>query len=369
MRGIYVHVPFCLRKCPYCDFYSVVSDNDMIEKYVKAIKRNINEYRGVGVKADTLYFGGGTPSLLSVKQMSELVSCATDVFGLENSEITTEANPCSVDYEKLSGYKKAGINRISFGVQSSNDKDLCFLGRLHDFESAEKAVENAVKAGFENISCDVMLGLAGQSCESLCKTIDDISSLPINHISAYMLKIEKGTPFDCEKVKNSVADDDLLADMYLQTVGQLENVGFMQYEISNFAKNGFESKHNLKYWHGEEYLGFGPSAHSYFKNERYCCPSDLKSFVENRVSQKIILETNPDKLEEYLVLNLRLKSGIDVECIADNFGSSVSENIKDKLELFEKNGLCENSGSRYYFTPKGFLVSNEAIAEVLESVM
>lgn len=364
--GIYVHVPFCLRKCPYCDFYSVAYIKEIAESYVMALCSHIDTYGQYNVKADTVYLGGGTPSLLTANQIDRVLSAINHSFKIENAEITMEANPSSVNYEKLCEYKSVGVNRISFGVQSADNSQLKFLGRLHDFDGAEKAVYDAHRAGFDNISCDIMLGLAGQTMDSLNSTVDRIVTLPVKHISAYMLKIEAGTAFDTDSIRNSVADEDMLCDMYLNTVERLESYGFEQYEISNFAKDNSYSRHNLKYWQGEEYIGFGPAAHSYFCGQRFCMPRDIKKYIDDPVNAKIVIETNPDMAEEYVMLSLRLKSGISMEKIQELYGEKKAEKIYAKAKLLERNGLCITDNEKICLTPKGFLVSNSIISSFLE---
>ena len=364
--GIYIHVPFCLRKCPYCDFYSVKYEADTVQKYVDAVCRNIREYKGRGITADTVYFGGGTPSLLSPQQIRCIINAAAESFRLDFPEITIEANPCTVDYEKLLGYKEAGINRISFGVQSADDSQLEFLGRLHDFETAKSAVFNAKKAGFENISCDIMLGLAGQDMESLCKTIDRLTDLPINHISSYMLKIESGTKFDNDDIRRAVANEDLQCDMYLKSVELLEGKGFEQYEISNFAKSGKYSRHNLKYWKCGEYIGIGPGAHSYFEEKRFYVPKNLEDFISDKFQTEIVTENHPDRLEEYVMLSLRLKWGISIKRLTQLGGEKLAAKIAKKAEIFARAGLCKTDDDRIWLTPNGFLVSNSIIGTFLE---
>ncbi len=365
--GIYIHMPFCIRKCPYCDFYSEPFEKQLADNYIKALCTHISSYREYSVKSDTIYFGGGTPSLLTPEQIGSILSAVNDNFIVEDAEITLEANPSSVNYEKLCEYRKAGINRISFGVQSSDNSQLRFLGRLHDFDSAARAVYDAQRAGFDNISCDIMLGLSGQDMNSLNATIDSITSLPIKHISAYMLKIEEGTAFDNDAVRSSVADDDLQCDMYLNTVERLDNLGFEQYEISNFAKEHCYSRHNMKYWQGEEYIGFGPAAHSYFNGQRFCSPRDIIKYIKSPLNTKIITESNPDKTEEYIMLSLRLKQGLSLRKVCELGGEKLMEFIKNKSEMYVKNGLCIIDNDRISLTPKGFLVSNSIIVSFLES--
>lgn len=364
--GVYVHIPFCLRKCPYCDFYSVEYNEESADRYVKALCRHIGEFKQRNVSVDTVYFGGGTPSLLTPDQIYSILSAVNCSFNVRNAEITLEANPSSVNYDKLCEYKSAGVNRISFGVQSADNRQLEFLGRLHDFDGASRAVYDAQRAGIDNISCDIMLGLSGQDMHSLNATIDRITALPVTHISAYMLKIEKGTAFDSEIIRKSIADEDLLCDMYLNTVERLESYGFEQYEISNFAKSGYFSRHNLKYWSGEEYIGFGPASHSFFDGQRFCSPRNIEKYIENPSDSKLITENDPDKAEEYVMLSLRLKRGINLVRVLEYGGEELAENIKNKVGMYAVGGLCVISGDNISLTPKGFLVSNSIIASFLD---
>lgn len=363
MTGLYIHVPFCARKCPYCDFYSVEYSKAAAGQYVDALVRNIRRFAGRDIEVDTVYFGGGTPSLLNVRQVRTVLDTVRECFVLHSPEVTLEANPCTVDLYKLCQMREAGVNRLSFGVQSANDGELERLGRLHDFARAKRAVYDARTAEFENISCDIMLGTPSQTAESLKRSVDTLTSLPITHISAYMLKIEQGTRFDCEQVRKEMADDDAMSDMYLQTVAQLEKAGFAQYEISNFAKSGFESRHNLKYWSGEEYIGIGASAHSFFGGRRYYCPRDVRDFIERDVQQEIVDERSPDALEEYIMLGLRLTQGIGLDRL-ERLGADCAKILQKAREL-EKIGLCEVGGGRIRLTVRGFLLSNSVIAEFI----
>lgn len=365
MTGLYIHIPFCARKCPYCDFYSLPFGKTLAESYVGAIECNIRAFAAKGVSIDTVYFGGGTPSLLSSQQVQSILAATFESFEVKNAEITLEANPCTVSYDKLCRYREAGVNRLSFGVQSAIDSELKRLGRLHDFKTAQRAVFDAAKAGFDNISCDVMLAAADQTFESLQESVAALTSLPVQHISAYMLKIEQGTPYDCDEIRNAAADDELAGSMYLQTVAQLENAGFAQYEISNFAKQGFESRHNLKYWTGESYIGIGASAHSFFDGKRYYCPNDVNAFVSSQKQVKLTEDENPDSLQEYLMLTLRLNNGISLERVKQLGGNS--EKLAQKAGLYAGAGLCRLAGDSLSLTPQGFLVSNSLISELIEA--
>ncbi len=366
MTGLYIHVPFCLRKCPYCDFYSVVFSREAAENYTCAVVRNIERCRGKGISVDTVYFGGGTPSLLTPRQVGRILEAAHKSFSLEQPEITMECNPSSSDYDKLCAYRSVGVNRLSFGVQSADDCQLRTLGRLHTFRQACGAVEDAVKAGFFNISCDIMLGLCNQTVDSLRDSVDKISSLPITHISAYMLKIEENTPYNCDEIKKAVADDEAVSDMYLETVGILEGKGFMQYEISNFAKPGFESRHNLKYWQGDGYIGIGPAAHSFFGGQRYMCPDDVSAFAANKWQSKLVTDEAPDKLEEYVMLGLRLTEGITLERLSLLGGTEFAKKANQTANLLQRHGLCRLDGSRIFLTHRGFLLSNTIISRFLQ---
>ena len=369
MRGIYIHIPFCLRKCPYCDFYSVRLDEGLADKYIGALIRSFGAPKYKGLSADTVYIGGGTPTALSEDQITRLMGGVFEHFDIaKNAEITIEANPCTVDLGKLNAIRGTGINRISFGVQSANDRELGFLGRLHDYETAEAAILNAHRAGFDNISADIMLGLKGQDRDSLLASADRLTALPIGHISAYMLKIEPGTAFDNDKTRAEVCDDDTVSGLYLSLVERLEKRGFSQYEISNFAKAGLESRHNLKYWTGEEYVGFGPAAHSLFEGRRYYVPRDLSAYIAAPMQSEIDEEEPYNEREEYIMLALRLCQGLERARLTSLYGEDGERRIADKASLFEKSGLCRINDERIMLTPKGFLVSNSLILEFLSCV-
>ena len=368
MTGIYVHVPFCLRKCPYCAFYSEVYDEDRANAYVDAVCRNISAYKGRDITADTLYFGGGTPSLLTPEQVGRIVRICREVFLLDNAEITLEANPCTADEEKLRGYRAAGVNRLSFGIQSADDERLAFLGRLHDFGSAVSAVIAAKNAGFDNISGDLMLGAKGETCDTVKQTIESLCSLPLTHVSAYMLKVEENTPFNDDKIKSLIADDDLMSELYLTAVKELEARGFMQYEISNFAKDGLVSRHNCKYWQGEEYLGFGASAHSFFDGVRCSCPPDIDAYIKAETQPVEITESEPDTSEEYILLGLRLCKGIELDRIRELYSGTAARSAEKLAALYSRHGLVRLENGNISLTPQGFLVSNSIIAEFISAV-
>lgn len=345
-KGLYIHVPFCVRKCRYCDFYSV-TELSLAEEYAKAAARNIAALDGV---FDTVYFGGGTPSLLSPAQLSRILAAAETV---PNAEISMECNPNSVTPDYLKAVREAGVNRISFGVQSFCDTELQMLGRLHTAREAIAAVNGAYSAGFENISADIMLAVSGQTISTLRQSLDILGTLPLTHVSAYMLKIEEGTPLarDAELL-SLIPDEEETAEMYLAAAEGLESMGFEQYEISNFAKGGFECRHNLKYWRCEEYAGIGPAAHSFWGGERYRCPADVKKFIADGVQEKIFLEKGGGSGERAM-LSLRLtREGIKL----GEYPAAA-----EKAAVLIKNGLAEIKNGSLTLTPKGCLVSNQII--------
>lgn len=355
--GIYIHVPFCGKKCDYCDFYSVNYSKTAVQDYVDAVLRNIRHYSDTGQNVDTVYFGGGTPSLLSPQQIETVMDEISGSFSLDkNAEITLEANPSTLNPDKLAGLRNAGINRLSIGVQSMIDSELDFLGRTHNAERVEKAVLDACSAGFENISCDLMIALPEQTAYNIAYSVNRLSALPIQHISAYILKTEEGTPFDCDDIKNRLPDDDRTAALYLQTVELLEKSGFMQYEVSNFAKNGFESRHNNRYWKCEDYIGIGPSAHSCYKSKRFAVERDLSGFVSGEFQQVYVTDNAPCGFEETAMLRLRLKEGL----LLSETGYHRSE-IEKKLPRLERAGYINFDGERISLTPQGFVMSNSVI--------
>lgn len=356
LTGLYIHVPFCRRKCVYCDFYSVVGKDDIFDEYVKAVVRNI---RIAGGKFDTVYFGGGTPSLFSGRQINDILSAA-DIA--EGAEVSAEINPDSADTRKLRDFKSAGINRISIGIQSLDDSELSVLGRLHSSGQAADAIITAQKAGFDNISADLMLGLPYQRTETVMQNIGRLSELGVRHISAYMLKIESGTPLSQNReLISNIADEELSADMYLEAVSCLEKNGYKQYEISNFAEEGYECRHNLKYWRCEDYLGIGPSAHSCTGGRRFAVPKDIYGFINSEKQEEIITDDAPCGISERLMLALRLSEGF----LLSQTGKYADRLIAAAVPM-EKHGLLKISGGRIMLTPTGFLVSNEIICRLTE---
>ena len=359
--GLYFHVPFCGRKCGYCDFYSVCYRKEQAELYIQAVLRNIRHYSDPERRVDTVYFGGGTPSLLTPEQLSAVLDEVRKSFTLEeNAEITLEANPSTLTPEKLAKLRETGINRLSIGVQSMNDEELSLLGRTHTAQRAERAVREAAQAGFGNISCDLMTGLPGQTPEHLLRSAERMTALPIQHISAYILKIEEGTPFDCGRIRSSLPGEDAQAELYLAAVEILEKQGFSQYEVSNFAVPGYESRHNCRYWKCEDYLGIGPSAHSCTGGRRFAADRDLQRFVESPVQPVTVTDESPCGFEERAMLLLRLREGLPLSEFPEH-----RADIEKKLPPILRAGYAEYDGERIRLTPKGFLMSNSVITYLI----
>lgn len=358
--GLYLHIPFCNGKCPYCDFYSVTPKGNVVDKYVDALCREIDKTDRI---FDTVYFGGGTPSQLGADNIAKIMS---HIRRTADCEATLECNPSDTgradsvfDFEKIA---ESGINRISMGLQSANDCERASLGRRSGCKEVEASIKRIHAAGIDNISLDLMLGIPDQTEESLKNSIEFCKSSGAKHISAYILKIEEGTPFFAKKNLLSLPDEDKTCDFYLQTVFQLAECGYNQYEISNFSLNGFESRHNLKYWRCEEYLGLGASAHSFVDGKRFYYERSIDDFI-NGISP--VDDGEGGDKEEYIMLALRLSEGLIFENFKNRFGHSVSENIILKAKELEKHGLVAVSDNSISLTVNGFLVSNSVISSLI----
>lgn len=361
--GIYIHVPFCCGKCPYCDFYSVNLSEQLISAYTDETIRRIHELKPYGIAADTIYFGGGTPSLLGggniERIMSELNKC---VKITSNAEITVEANPSSDLVEFFHGCSAAGVNRLSLGMQSAVRHELAAIGRRHSPDDVLRAMERAYSVGIDNISLDLMLGIPHQTSHSLNTSLEFINQSAPAHVSAYMLKIEEGTPFYNMRNSLKIPDDDGMADLYEQAFSTLDSFGYAQYEISNAARNGKVSLHNMKYWNCDEYIGLGPAAHGFFMGKRYFFGRSLTDYLNGIRPQFDCFGGTED---EYIMLRMRLAEGITELGMNERFGHGISEKIRNKAKKFEKPGLCRCSAKEIALTRKGMLVSNSIIADLL----
>lgn len=373
--GIYIHIPFCIRKCGYCDFCSVPYDEKLAERYFNAVKRQMEEYRLQlqEYKVDTIYFGGGTPTVPHVKYLCGLIKQMQKLFCVSKTvEITVEANPASDLKKTLRKLHFAGVNRLSIGLQSMQDSELAALGRLHDRAQFETAYKEALAAGFDNISVDLMFGIPGQDISSWEDTLDQVLALtpPPQHISCYGLKIEEGTPFFEKKENLPLPDEDAEADMYEGSGRKLREAGYRHYEISNFAQRNFESKHNLKYWECEEYLGFGVAAASYFGNHRFTAVRDIEAYIAAiETSQSCFAEISDEPYAavfgDYIMLHLRLQSGISCSRFQSRFRREIRPLFEGKLQKYVENGLMEDDGKSIRLTEKGFYISNYILADLL----
>ena len=364
-RGLYIHIPFCKCKCAYCDFYSFCGDEKTKEDYTNALIREIEKYKGFSI--DTLYLGGGTPTLLGEKNLEKLLFKIKSHFGFI-SEAAMEANPGDNLEDILKIAKQGGINRLSLGVQSAIPTELDILGRRHSNLDVINAVKTAKNLGIDNISLDLMIGIPEQTKETLKDSIEFLTSLNPNHISCYMLSLEEGTPLYKVQDKYNIPRDDEASALWIYASEILESKGYMQYEISNFAKVGYESKHNLKYWNDEEYIGICAAAHGFINGKRYSYENDAKKFTQN---PKISIYDIGGSAEEYLIMKLRLIYGINYNEFQKTFGEdaipliSAMKNLGKKLEI---EGYVKTNEENFSLTKKGFLVFNSILSEILKDI-
>ncbi|MFR3980543.1 MAG: radical SAM family heme chaperone HemW [Oscillospiraceae bacterium] len=370
--GLYIHIPFCKAKCAYCDFYSLAHSEEKMDAYMAALLRHLEEVapRAAGMQVDTVYFGGGTPSYLGAARLCRILQTVLRRYDVaRDAEITLEANPDSAgDWKELRKLRRAGFNRLSLGVQSTDDALLRRIGRIHTYEQVQQAVTAARKAKFTDLSLDLIYGLPGQTMEGWQRTLADAVALGPEHLSCYGLKLEEGTPLWQQRQTLTLPDDDAQADMYLYTVAALGEMGYEQYEISNFAKSGKESRHNLKYWRMEEYAGFGPGAHSDFGGVRYGYVRDIDSYIAGRL---VLSESETDSTlardYEYVMLSLRTAAGIDRQTFEKRYRQRFQP-MEALFEQYEKAGLASRTEGGWRLTPKGFLVSNSIIAALQEAL-
>ena len=372
--GIYIHVPFCRSKCQYCDFYSVTNkDDQLMEGFLRAICAHIKESGQLapGYRVDTIYFGGGTPSFFGSDGMATILSAIRRSFDVDAAaEITFEANPDSVSDKLLTRLRAEGFNRVSLGVQCDDDEILKKIGRPHDYAQAVSAVQRIRKAGFRNLSVDLMYGLPNQTLNGWKDTLERVLALNPEHISCYGLKLEEGTPMYEYRDYLNLPNDDLQADMYLTAVELLRARGFRQYEISNFARKGLYSRHNMKYWTGGEYLGFGPNASSDFAGRRFTIIRDLQGYIDGIKNGGEVLSDVEDipireRAGEYLMMRLRTSTGIAREEYERRYLLPFGP-IEEALEKCRSFGhATQGDDGRWRLTPKGFLISNSIISDLL----
>ena len=374
---LYIHIPFCVRKCLYCDFLSGPQSQEVIDKYVDCLCKEIKSQTEIVSKVSTLFIGGGTPSVLSEVQIQKIFATLMDVFIFEEqAEITIEVNPGTITKEKFEAYKKCGINRISFGLQSTNNEELKLLGRIHTYEEFLNNYRLARECGFDNINIDLMSAIPKQTVSSFENTLEKVIALQPEHISAYSLIIEDGTPFAKMYGEGCAKEVDLPTEeeerrIYYRTVELLEEAGYQRYEISNYAKCGRECKHNLGYWERKEYLGLGLGASGFVNEMRYRNTDDMTVYLEHALNPNCIkVETEQlslvSQMEEYMFLGLRKTRGVSVSQFFRIFGKTMESIYGEQLSKLENEALIRRDGDRVMLTEQGIDVSNYVLAEFLQ---
>lgn len=364
--GIYVHIPFCKKKCDYCDFISYCNKDNLIKDYVEALKIEIQS-QNIKPEITTIYIGGGTPSYIDSKYIIEIIGKIKEKKVSPNAEITIEVNPGTVTKEKLEDYKICGINRISIGLQSTNNILLKEIGRIHDFDQFIETYKLAQKVGFKNINVDLMLGLPNQRIKDLKESLEQVLKLKPKHISVYSLIVEDGTPIanKIEKGELQLPDEELERNMYWFVKNTLELNGYKHYEISNFAKKGYESKHNLNCWNQKEYIGIGVAAHSYRDITRYSNTENIEEYIENVKKgefnkNKIIHEVQKedDAKKEYMLLGLRKINGVDINQFKNKFGDNPIYLFRNELKKLTDEKLLIIDNNNIKLTNKGLDLAN-----------
>ena len=365
--GVYIHIPFCIKKCDYCDFISYCDKNSLIEPYMKVVKKELKEEIEKVIHDDyqitTIYIGGGTPSSINAKYIVELMNVINEVINEKENgglEITIEVNPGTVTEEKLKAYQKAGINRLSIGLQETNNELLKSIGRVHTYEQFLETYTLARSVGFQNINVDLMIGLPEQSIENIKKSLDKIIDLKPEHISVYSLILEEGTKL-YKKYQNKIIElpeDEFERHMYWYVKNKLENAGYRHYEISNFARPGFESRHNVNCWKQKEYIGIGLAAHSYIKEKRYSNSSTMEKYLEGEKKEVHETQSKEDKEKEYMLLGLRMIQGVSIQQFKNKFGENPIFLFKNELSKLVEENLVEIDGDKIKLTSKGLDLAN-----------
>lgn len=367
---LYVHIPFCVRKCQYCDFLSGPSDEETKDRYIEALLKEIRaaehteDYEIVSV-----FIGGGTPSALKAEAIASIMRTLQEQFFFcEDAEVTIEANPGTVDLEKLTIYRNVGINRLSLGLQSTDAEELKLLGRIHSYEEFLKSYEWAREAGFSNINIDLMFAIPGQTGEAWRQHLYQVAELNPEHISAYSLIIEEGTPFAEQNL--DLPDEDTEYQMYEDTAEILERYGYRQYEISNYAKQGYMCRHNAGYWQRREYLGFGLGASSLYGGMRFSNTHQMQEYLKesrnpDQIRKDVTVLSRNEQIEEFMFLGLRMTEGISEKKFEENFDVRLMDIYGDILQKYEETGFMEHIETKWRLTRKGIHVSNHILADFL----
>ncbi|HVP36991.1 MAG TPA: radical SAM family heme chaperone HemW [Terriglobales bacterium] len=373
--GIYIHIPFCLSKCPYCDFNSIVIDSELAEYYVNSLVKEIlsfSENQTENLVAETIYFGGGTPSILKVSQLGSIMKAVFNSFDVKPvAEISLEVNPGTLTEEKAKDLKKLGFNRASLGVQSFKDEELKILGRAHDSKQAIKSYQ-LLRKYFDNLSLDSIFGIPGQNLNSWRENLKMASKLKPEHLSVYSLTIEEGTPYHhlWKQEKLSLPDDEEVRKMYLLSINLLQKQEYRQYELSNFARKGFECQHNLRYWQGKEYLGFGAGAHSYYQGVRWGNVKNVKKYIEGCKNGFSIFDfreklTSSQKITEFILLGLRVAKGIDLRRLKENMNFDIEEEKREEIAKLIEGRFLKKGKDNLRLTKKGILVANSIVQQLI----
>lgn len=376
---LYIHIPFCIKKCQYCDFLSFTAAEDQKQAYIRSLVREIEGYEEGGKqKVITIFFGGGTPSIVKAEEIGEIMKAVREKFTVaSDAEITLEANPGTLTPEKLNSYRKSGINRLSIGLQSAQNKELELLGRIHTWEAFRESFSYAREAGFQNINIDLMSALPGQTSETWRNTLESVLQLSPEHISAYSLILEEGTPFyerygedvkrrEAGKVCRYLPSEEEERQMYYDTAYFLRKAGYQRYEISNYAKRGYECRHNTGYWRRRNYLGLGLGASSLMGKERYCNTRDMELYLKGSkgtVEREKL--TKKDEMEEFMFLGLRLCKGISTEDFRHHFGIAYEQVYGVCTEKLIKEGMLERKGEWLSLTSTGMDISNHVMVKFL----
>ena len=367
-KGLYVHIPICVRKCNYCDFCSFSGlSRDTVRRYVQMLCSEIISYKGKGIAVNTIFFGGGTPTLLSVDEMKMIFAAINEAFLVDtDAEITMEANPGTTCYEKLAGYIECGVNRFSIGLQTIHENELKILGRIHNFSDFLKTYSDIRSLGVKNINIDLMYGIPLQTMDSFKETLDTVAKLEPDHLSVYGLILEEGTPFYSISDSLPIPSEDIECDMYSLACDVLKQYGYRHYEISNYAKGGFESKHNKKYWESKEFIGVGVSAYSYLSGRRFGNTKDLQKYLSgeglSEYCESLSLE---DEKYEYAMLALRLDRGITLSEYQKLFSENFLSGRETVISKLSEGGYIRLDNDNLALTEKGFYVSNSIITELL----
>lgn len=367
--GLYIHIPFCRGKCPYCDFYSFAGSGVQMEAYNDALIAAIGSWaEKISRAVDTVYLGGGTPSCFGTQRLHRLLEAVHTRFCVApDAQITLECNPRDLGGTTplldLVSLRAAGVNRLSLGVQSAVQAERESLGRSSNIAAVETAIQRAKDAGLQNISLDLMLGVPHQTQQSLHSSIEWIRRMQVQHVSAYLLKVEEGTPFAKQHLQLPLPDEEAQSELYLSACAWLEEAGFAQYEISNFARPGFASRHNLRYWDCREYLGIGPAAHSFLAGKRFFYPRDFDAFLRGEPPQA---DGDGGDFAEYAMLRLRLTQGLCQKQVQQRFGHPIPQGMLSCAQSFVHTGHITADADGFALTRAGFLLSNSILARLLE---